>query len=226
MSETHIAEELHETGRVIVPDLDVSNQATAGFEISRVLSSIGQPVKFFTQPMIMDVKPQPGFQPASSGGKGFFPMHTDLTFHESPADLFGLLCIQDDSEGGDSFVADGYKVLEKVADDVAALRTQDVAFPTPSHVAGGPVNHNIVSGDAERPTIRFRSDMLVSAEEPVRGLLQRFGDAAQEVIEEMHLKPGELLIVDNRRMLHGRTEITDEDSQRHLLRMYANIPAE
>lgn len=209
-------------GYTIIKGLDVSTEATAKQELLDLFQRLGTVVSYFDQPRIMDVKPQEGFQPASSGGKGYFDFHTDVTFHDSPPELFGLLCLQDDEIGGDSILADGYEVVNELADDNEALRNTLVNFPPPSHVKSGYIKQPILSRDTKRPTIRFRSDLIETSSDEQRRLIDRFAERVKANSRTLHLSKGELLVVDNHRMLHGRTDIVANPSKRHLLRIYAN----
>jgi gamma-butyrobetaine dioxygenase len=222
MATPELLTQIENHGFAVIPGFEVSTLDVAKSGLTNQMQELGESVSYFGQPLVMDVKPQPNYQPVSSGGTAYFDLHTDLTFQETPPELFGLLCVDSDKEGGDSLVADGYEVLNKMQDDLNDLRNTDVTFPTPAHIAGKSVVRRIVSGDPSSPTIRFRSDLALGAGAEASELIQRFSTVTRATMQVMHLSPGDLLVVDNHRILHGRTEITANPSKRHLLRMYAS----
>jgi len=225
MDSAELLLQVEHEGFAVIPDIDVSSVDAAGNGLAQHIQMLARPVSYFDQPLIMDVKPQANYQPVSSGGRAYFGLHTGLTFHDNPPELLGLLCIDNDNPGGDSLIVDGYKVLEEMSDDLDALRNTDITFPTPAHVAGESVVKRIVSGDPDRPVIRFRSDLALEAGAETPELIQRFSSIAHAAMRTVHLSPGDLLLVDNHRTLHGRTEISANPSRRHLLRMYGSNAA-
>jgi alpha-ketoglutarate-dependent taurine dioxygenase len=165
--------------------------------------------------------------------------HTDSSFMETVTDYVGLLCLNASKSGGLSQVVSGYAVREQ-------LRTRDPAalaeLTRPFHVdrRGG-----VRAG--EEPTARYP----VFGEHP-RGLLIRYLrywievghekaeapltadqlhalDALDRVAgdpglrAEFAMRPGDMLFVNNRWILHNRTAFedhTEPDRRRHLLRLW------
>ena len=86
-------------------------------------------------------------------------------------------------------------------------------------MASHPVKSPIVVEQDGRINIRFRGDLLL---DNVPLEFHKFQDALKEEMFELPIRPGELYIADNWRMLHGRTALgAGSSSDRHFKRMYA-----
>lgn len=123
--------------------------------------------------------------------------------------------------GGTSVLVDAGAVLESLSDaDRKALR----------HVYL--TEHQVFRNDASRvPLLRtirgedrlYYSFWLVEDEVPEesREALERFQNALEAAPRiEIELEPGEILLIDNHRILHGRTAIEAAPSKRHLVRYW------
>lgn len=221
-SADHIKEQLEKQRYALVCDVDMSEPRQALIDL---MSKIGIPVSYFEQPMAMDVKPQAGYQPVSSGGQAYFSAHTDLTFHDTPPKYIGMLSLSQDDEGGDSILVDGRDIVSELsAEHRRLLEEIDVLFPTPQHISGPPSRQKVLTSNNSDMHIRFRSDLALGQQQDqsVIPALNAFRILAEQKQNVMKIQPGNALIFDNHTMLHGRTEITAQPSVRHLLRTYAN----
>jgi gamma-butyrobetaine dioxygenase len=149
--------------------------------------------------------------------------HTDNPYRDPAPTLQLLHCIRNASESGDTYFVDGFALAEDMRRDYPA----DFA-PLARHAA--PFGYTAANGDhytARSPIIRL------SAENEVRGIrfnhralgavdfgaadnalwydaylrFARVADAPERRVS-LRMKPGDLVIFDNERLLHGRTEIT------------------
>ena len=190
--------------------------------IQSVLGHFSTPVVHCGQPQVMHVRPTPSSQPASYKGTGRFDLHTDCSWHPNPARILAMLCIAvDESGGGIPLVSDGYQAARMLsADQISELEKAKINFPSPEHV-----NLPLVSTVVLRPLdefwhVRFRRDLLTAAGSKA---LSAFSSAVDECCKEIQPYPGLIYVIDNWRMLHGRTEILGgESSMRHFLRMYGD----
>jgi len=158
--------------------------------------------------------------------------HTDEPFRYSPPGFILFHAIKTAAEsGGTSIMVDGFKVAQKLKEarpEAFDLLTSagithrrqhegEVHFETESHVISLDVE-GFVTG------IRFNDRCLVlQPGDPARteALLDAIGAFSalleEESLQYRHqLKPGELLIFDNGRVLHGRTEFDPSIGMRHL----------
>ncbi len=185
---------------------------------------------------IYDVTPREGGTDLSSTAEQF-PLHTDSTFltHPHPHIALGCVTAPPAGGGGRSCVVSADVLARALADRhgpdaVAALR--EPAFPfilrdpgEEPRVALLPV---LGSDDDGRTTIRYRADaveMAARADGHELGERHRSAFAAltaltadESLQRTFALAPGDVLLVDNRRMLHGRSAI-QEGAQRLLRRV-------
>jgi alpha-ketoglutarate-dependent taurine dioxygenase len=161
------------------------------------------------------------------------PLHADrpsvyraksLSYHtDTPlADVLAWYCLEQDAAGGSSVLVDTADVARHFdAEELAALEHVRVR----SHIREE-AGHEIVR---EYPLLAagkvYYAPWLVAPDlsEAERKLAERFDEylakkAATTPIR-IRLKPGEMLFIDNHRVLHGRGELPP-DSRRHLVRLY------
>ena len=211
--------DLENSGYVIIKNVGLTNP---NGELESIIASIAQPIAYLGLPIVMDLKPQPGYQPASFAGTGVFDLHTDLTWHEKPPRYLGMFCIQPETAGGGiPLLSDGWQAIKDLsAAELAYLQTESISFPPPSHINYAPLNGPILTGPAEQPMVRFRYDMLDNPAPAVT----RFNQAVNAHVFEVRVSPGDVFIFDNYRMLHGRTELAaGMDSDRHYKRIYGDL---
>jgi alpha-ketoglutarate-dependent taurine dioxygenase len=184
------------------------------------VASFARPISYVGLPMVMDLRPQPGFQPASYAGTGVFDLHTDLTWYENPPTYIAMYCVSMESAGGGlPLLADGWQALDDLDEaDRHYLTTEPVTFPPPSHINYPPLTGPIVREQAGKLHVRFRYDLLDNPAPPV----SRFFEAIKQRLIKLEVGPGSVFIFDNDRMLHGRTELKSGlTSDRFFKRMYA-----
>lgn len=154
--------------------------------------------------------------------RGMLP-HTDGTYYPQPPALMCLQCITAATTGGASTLVDGAALYthlsETFADELPHLFDPVMSVKRENRAVQSPVfwrNEN-------RLGIRFRIDETIALEVEPRA--QRVVEAIREYIDdpanqiEFTLQPLQTLIVDNIRMLHGRTPY-DGREQRKMNRMH------
>lgn len=211
-----LLKELEASGYVFIRNVGLDDPDGA---LKKYISTFAEPISYLGLPLVMDLKPQPGFQPASYAGVGEFDLHTDLTWYEKPPKYIAMFCIANEAAGGGvPLLADGWQVLEHLAEaDVRYLKTEPVTFPPPNHIDYPPLSGPIVNDQNGKPVIRFRYDLLDNPAPPIT----RFFEAVQAQTIHLDVSPGTIYIFDNERMLHGRTELkAGLESNRFFKRMY------
>jgi hypothetical protein len=158
-----------------------------------------------------------------------------LSYHtDSPViDVLAWYCVEQDAVDGTSALVDTGDLANHFTDDEQAALSR-VRVRTMIRDADG---HEIVH---EYPLFAdgkvYYASWLLSENlgDDERALAARFADyiAQKDATApiRIRLKPGEMLFVDNHRILHGRSEIPP-DSKRHLVRFYIRtvstmLPAE
>jgi gamma-butyrobetaine dioxygenase len=158
------------------------------------------------------------------------PAHTDgFAYGDRYPDHFLLVCVADSEVGGESFLIDGYAVLDRLADDPSTAwvpgALEDVVIEQTQ-----PGKRSAVSPVVQRardgrlmvrrfPHQRPRPD----SRDPVSD--QRMIDlwagpssTPRQRAPRFKLAPGDAVIIDNYRMLHGRDAYAD--LRRHMWRVW------
>ena len=149
--------------------------------------------------------------------------HTDgYAYGDMYPDYIMLLCNKHSEEGGESFLVDGYKMLEVMAED------PELGWIPPA-LATVPVNQTEAGMHTSTSTIvkhspKGRKMMLMAnavdqrphddSTDPVRDqeMLVKWRETIYEATDHIpHFKlyPGEAYVVDNYRLFHGREAYTD-----------------
>jgi len=213
----NVVQEMEQKGYAYVDNLGLANPNKS---LEDFISAFAEPIAYLDLPLVMDLKPQPGYQPASFAGTGEFDMHTDLTWHEQPATYIAMFCVARESAGGGiPLLADGWQALADLdEEDQHYLKTEPITFPTPSHINYPHLTGPIVTKRDGKLSVRFRFDMLENPAPPVR----RYFEAINaRLIYLDFVEPGSIFAFDNERMLHGRTELKSKmQSDRHFKRIY------
>ena len=165
-------------------------------------------------------------------------LHTDSAFSNNPEDCFCLYSIKKaDCNGGESLLLSMDNLLSelrKTKEGLRAeeqLRTKKYPFAVPSVFREGHKSQdkNLHAKDyiLTEDSIRFRNDVIQRSlnidpqlidEDQYEALdiLQNIVDHSKGV-KRLMLEVGDLIIINNKTMLHGRTAFEDPD--RHLLRV-------
>ncbi len=165
--------------------------------------------------------------------------HTDSSFMETVTDYVGLLCLNDARSGGLSQVVDGYAVREELlARDPAAW--QELTRPFHVDRRGGirpgeaPTAQYPVFSDHPRGLlIRYLRYWIEAGHEKAGVPLNAAQVAALDTLDrvasdpkmraEFAMRPGDMLFLNNRRLLHNRTAFEDYPEparRRHFLRLW------
>ncbi len=166
---------------------------------------------------------------------GFAPFHTDSSFIEAPEEFFALFAVQPAQTGGLSQLVRADDIVRTLeADDggrdcLETLRSCPFPFKVPAafQSADRPavVFHTILQPDG---TIRYRRDSIAegmaAAPEAVitdrmQWALDRFDALLRDGVRpfELRLESGQMLMANNRRLLHARSDFSD--CRRHLIRV-------
>ncbi len=162
-------------------------------------------------------------------------VHTDNPYREPVPTLQLLHCLASELEGGDSILVDGFNAAGTLRRQFPAyfelLSTQPVRFRFQDEhndlSAESPVIRLDTRGDVAG--IRFNNRSLMPFDfspEQVAAYYQAYRAFARllqnpEYTIQFKMQPGDLFIVDNERVLHGRTGFSSNGS-RHLQGCYAD----
>ncbi|MDT0492047.1 TauD/TfdA family dioxygenase [Streptomyces griseus] len=167
-----------------------------------------------------------------NSGSVAFDFHTENVHHPLRPDYLGLLCLRQDHERiAATRVSSVRDALPLLTDEqVAELRkpqfhslyptsfARNIAGPRPS---AGP--HPVIFGPADRPFMRFNSHNTQGSEPEARAALRALTGALEEVCRDLVLAPGDLVVLDNHVVVHGRSAFTPryDGRDRWLRRFYS-----
>lgn len=165
-----------------------------------------------------------------------------LRFHTDRCDVVGLLCVRQAQEGGVSKLASSatvYNEIRRRRPDLHALLCRPIPRSRFGEEAGGehvaydlPVfgvrdgkltSHfslTYIENAQMLPTARKLSD---AEQEAIRMLM----DVAEEECFEMRFEPGDIQLLNNHVIYHGRTAFKDDEStgqDRLLMRLWLSVP--
>ncbi|MFC8716571.1 TauD/TfdA family dioxygenase [Kitasatospora sp. NPDC057198] len=144
-------------------------------------------------------------------GRGALAPHTDCTQAQDPPRLLLLACQREGTAGGSSVLVDGWRVLGDVlrleSAALDALRAPRAAYFGGADGRFNPVLAPLADG---RWHVRFREDALARFSPDVVPHLPALREALQRNAITVRLRPGQALLVDNHRVLHGRSAFTGE----------------
>jgi gamma-butyrobetaine dioxygenase len=170
-------------------------------------------------------------------------VHTDNPYRDPVPTLQLLHCLSSSTSGGDNTLVDGFSVAEHLRehhpDDFGMLATLAVPFCYADDTCDLAVQAPIIDLDAagEVRGIRFNPRAIRppaiaatdagAARQTVRwyAAYRRFAELCADArfVVPLRLEAGDLFIVDNRRVLHGRTAFDGTGGRRHLQGCYADI---
>jgi alpha-ketoglutarate-dependent taurine dioxygenase len=153
--------------------------------------------------------------PVLSSNSDEFPLHTDDSYNLSPARYVLMHCWQNDAStelgaGGESWLSHVNHIVSKAPTDLVD-RLIYTPYPTPFGQAT--ILQRARSQQGIEWQVRFnRRDMQSFAKLRGKSLseqqlsdLAEFETLASQCMERLRLQPGDCIIVDNRRALHGRS---------------------
>ncbi len=182
---------------------------------------------------VIEIKEDPrsvvGGRPAFTNAREFFP-HTDLSYIDEPPVFFCLHSINNDErQGGLSEFVDVAEIAKSLEPhQINILGRPDFLFPAPKHFRGGSaVRKPILSPHHAGPDqVRFRRDNLRCATREGIDAVVALCRKIQQTMIEVFLTPGSVAVIDNKRVLHGRTAFLGGAAAkipRHINRLYFDV---
>lgn len=177
---------------------------------------------------IFDVVSKPNPNASADTAMGLEP-HTDLANLCWPPDIFLLFCVEHSVRGGESTVVDGFRAAEELrATDPAAfgiLTTRPVDFRF--HDENYDLRHRALTieldADGRLGAVRFNNWLRAALDVPPADIQPTYRALCSfwrilrdpRFLVRLRLRPGEVLTIDNRRVLHGRMPFDESSGRRH-----------
>ncbi len=161
----------------------------------------------------------------------FLGPHTDTCWRLAVSGLVFLHCLKAHDAGGDTLLVDGFEVSERLreADPEAFALLARVPINFASRVNNGDewrAQGRVITCDADGNVIGFRyNDKTIPRLELPEELIEPVYAALASLETILYdpalwlrrrLEPGEVLVLDNQRVLHGRTLFDPAAGKRHL----------
>jgi len=150
----------------------------------------------------------------SLGSNTELEIHTEQAFSRLRPDFLSLSCLRGDSNAN-TYILPVEKIMDNITNDEMDLLRKplwktgvDLSFKLNGHefIEGdlrGPLA--ILSGPDDDPRITFDQDLMTGICEESKKMIKRIVDIYYKHRYSHNLKPGEMIIIDNRRALHGRS---------------------
>lgn len=155
-----------------------------------------------------------------ASSRGFTPLHSDSQLHlGAPPDAQVMVCHQHAAHGGETLLLDTWTLLDELhRDDPALLQALlEVSRRIP-----------FVFGDVYGPTAALRGGALAFTHSPMAPAPDALSQSLAARLRSrptvsLAVRAGEVLLVDNRRMLHGRRAF--DDTARSFTRLLLWLPS-
>jgi len=183
-----------------------------------VASILGEVFSFSTQHegnLVQNVVPLQAdmYDQVGTGSKVFLEWHTEDAFHKLAADFIGLLCLRSNIAAATTFasirmmdIPDKYKHCLFQRKFQAGI---DKAHGGSGRPEDGPVI-SILSGRYDDPELRIDTSCVraLPGETEAQAALDYLIEEMSSVARQLVLHQGDLLFMDNKRVVHGRTAFT------------------
>ncbi|MFF9607545.1 TauD/TfdA family dioxygenase [Streptomyces sp. NPDC014684] len=177
--------------------------------------------------LVHDIVPVAGYENTqSNAGSEAFALHIENAFHQHRPDYVLLLCLRQGPDGEAKHrLAAARRAVRKLKSEVVEVLFEDrfQTMPPPSFDdSGRPPSHAVFSGALEDPDVCVDLAYTTGRDETAQSALLDLDRALDEVSEVIALSPGQLVVIDNRVTLHGRTPFAPmyDGRDRWLLRAF------
>jgi gamma-butyrobetaine dioxygenase len=164
------------------------------------------------------------------------PLHTDLPNQELPPGFQFLHCLRNEAQGGGSVLADGFALAQQLQHNdpqaFETLCTVQVPFRFFDPTADIRISRPIITRDTQGAVteiaysahiadlIGLRNEELGPWYRAYRSLMRLTRDDSYRL--NLKMDTGDMLVFDNRRVLHGREAFDPNSGQRHLHGCYVD----
>lgn len=158
--------------------------------------------------LVQNIVPVPELaRTQSNGGSSPLELHTENAFHPNRPDYVGLLCLRSAREGAGTRVASIRQALPLLADGEQEILRQ-ARFVTAAPPSFGSAARSrprpVLIGAADDPDLCVDFHATAPQDVEAAAALARLREALLEVKTDLMLRPGVLVFLDNRLVVHGR----------------------
>lgn len=220
-------QELHRFGFLIVHN--VPTEMDGALELTKCIG----PIRITNWGGLADVKAIPKAYDLTMTTRGL-EQHADNPYRTPVPGYIFLHCLRNDAEGGESVIVDGFRVAQELrARDARAFETLTTIRPrfryadsTAILESDGPLIE--LDGDGRLHQVRYSNRTEMVDHLPIDEL-DRYYQARQlyfhllndpALVLTFKLAPGDCMIMDNYRLLHGRKGFKLDTGMRHMRQCY------
>ena len=170
----------------------------------------------------------------SLGSSTELEIHTEQAFSKLRPDFLSLSCLRGDNNAN-TYILPVQKIIDNATEnEITLLRKPlwktgvDLSFKLNGHefIEGdirGPLA--ILTGDQFDPQITFDQDLMTGVCDESQAMVKKIVDIYYKHRYSHNLKPGEIIIIDNRRALHGRSPFFPQFNgfDRFLVRCFSTL---
>ncbi len=184
-----------------------------------------------TGALVQNIVPVPGLEGSQSnaGSESSLEFHVENAFHPQRPDYVGLLCLRSDhAKQAGTLVTCIRQALPLLTEtDRKVLREpRFVTAPPPSfHHGDRTMPHAVLTGSIEDPNICLDLNATTAKDDEAGEVMARLKQVLTDVAISPVLQSGSMAFIDNRLVLHGRTEFTPrfDGQDRWLHRVYVHM---
>jgi len=183
-----------------------------------VASALGEPVGYLQEKegsLFQDVFPTPGNADklSSESSSILLDFHTEIAFHPFMPDYVLLYGLRQDPAGEARTIFSSVRRFIHLLDpaDRDTLFADlfrsgvDYSFGNTGERRGAGPLVSVLYGDRQDPFLRYDLDLMVGQTPAARRALEVVRELVNDVKREVTIEPGSLLVIDNRRSVHARS---------------------
>lgn len=173
-------------------------------------------------------------QQTSLGSNTELEIHTEQAFSKLRPDILSLACLRGD-QSAFTHIFPINSILNNTTEDEQTLLKKplwytgvDLSFKLNNNdfIDGdirGPMP--IISGPANNPTLVFDQDLMTSSVPEAREMIKKIINLYYQHKVRHNLKPGEIILIDNNRAVHGRSAFSPkyDGKDRFLIRCFSTF---
>ncbi|MDZ4825171.1 MAG: TauD/TfdA family dioxygenase [Actinomycetota bacterium] len=198
-----------------------------------VANRLGEPVGYAQEHggrLVQNIVPERGgaARQTSTSSAVTLAWHTETAFHPHKPRYLLLFCLRGDADAKTLLCSAADVLTELDHDTIAVLRRPrfrtrpDESFLPPGTIGelGPPLA--VLTGEQREVVLTYDEDLMVGIDSEAHAALDRLGAAVRARATATTLEAGDLLVVDNHRVVHGRTPFAArfDGTDRWLLRTF------